>query len=157
MIPAFAPMGWTNFVLANPAERGQVGETPPVTWTPDFARQLGEINERVNDGIVPVEADADKPWRIWPPDGCCHDFAVTKRSILMQAEIPSSCLLLAEVKIPDDEYHHSQYHLVLVIRTTNGRITLDNLTPALLDWAPPGYVLVAMQSAANPDLWESNG
>jgi len=150
MIGALAPMGWTNFVRDNPAERGTNSETPPITWTPDFARQLGVTNDNVNDGIAPNEADADKPWRIWPPEGCCHDFACTKRSVLMHTGIPSSCLLLAEVQIPDKEYH-----LVLVVRTTNGSITLDNLTPALLTWPPPGYSLVRMQSAANPDLWES--
>ncbi len=151
MTEQLPPMGWTNFVLANPTERGQVGETPPMTWTPDLARQLGEVNENVNEGIVPVEADAEAPWRIWPPDGACHDFACTKRSVLMRAEMPSSCLLLAEVQIPDREYH-----LVLVVRTTKGPITLDNLTPAILDWPPPSYALVAMQSANNPDIWEKD-
>lgn len=150
MTNVLAPPGWTNFVLANPAERGRDGETPPVTWTPDFARLFGEVNDQVNEDIAACEADVDKPWRVWPPDGCCHDFACTKRSVFMQDDgIPSSCLLLAEVQIPDAEYH-----LVLVVRTTNGQITLDNLTPALLTWPPPGYNLVKMQSAANPDLWE---
>ncbi len=143
-------MALTIFVLANPAERGQDGETPPATWTPDLGRQLGEVNERVNSGITACEADVGKPWRVWPPDGACHDFACTKRSVLMRAGLPSSCVLLAEVKIPDAEYH-----LVLVVRTTNGPITLDNLTPALLDWPPPGYALVRMQSAKNPDDWEA--
>ena len=149
MTGELAPIGWTNFVLANPSERGQDGQTPAIFWTPERARQLGEINERVNDGIIPTEADVDKPWRVWPPDGCCHDFASTKRSDLMRAGIPASCLLLAEVQIPDAEYH-----LVLVVRTTKGLITLDNLTPALLDWPPPDYRVVEMQSVSNPDLWE---
>jgi predicted transglutaminase-like cysteine proteinase len=149
MTSELCPLGWTNFVLANPAQRGADGAAPPIAWTPELARQLGAINDKVNEGIVPSEADVNKPWRVWPPDGCCHDYAVTKRSALMQAGIPSSCLLLAEVQIPDAEYH-----LVLVVRTTRGPITLDNLTPALLDWPPPDYTMVEMQSAANPDLWE---
>ena len=43
MTVELAPMGWTNFVLANPSERGQDGQTPAVFWTPERARQLGEM------------------------------------------------------------------------------------------------------------------
>ncbi len=138
MTAALAPVGWTNFALSAPNDS-----------------DMADVDMRVNLYIKPVDADATKPWRIIYPwdrelDGCCHDFAVTKRAYLLGLGWPASRLLLAEVK-----YDETEDHMVLIAIDSQGaEWSLDNLQPPML-WSAAHYELVRRQSAANPDLWES--
>lgn len=137
-ISVLAPIGWTVFSLGVPRQS-----------------DLAVVNDRVNRRIKPVEADATKPWRIVMEgdknrDGCCHDYAVTKRAELLGLGWPASRLLLAEVA-----YSAAEDHMVLVAIGSDGaELVLDNLTPSIMSWAMSGYRLVRRQSSANPDLWE---
>ena len=131
-------MGWTTFMLGVP----RVGD-------------LDQINERVNARIEGRDADATKPWRIIAAedailDGCCHDYAVTKRAELLGRGWPRSRLLLAEVG-----YSTKEDHMVLIAVLDNGeQMVLDNLRP-ITPWSASGYHLIRRQSAADPNLWES--
>lgn len=145
------PFQWDNFKLRYPDSVGAAGETPPITWTLDVARQIGGINARVNTGIKP-KADSRgvlDTWDIWPEFGDCNDYAVTKRSELLKADYPASVLLLEEVHIPS----LGQDHLVLNLRTDRGEIVLDNRTPALMDRVDTEYVRIRHQSQSDPEVW----
>lgn len=85
----------------------------------------------MNFGIVPKGPPAsqhDLEWEIFPYDGNCGDYAVTKRHLLLRAGWPSSALLLAEVVIRLTAEHH----LVLLVREARGVLVLDNLSPVVL-------------------------
>jgi predicted transglutaminase-like cysteine proteinase len=131
-------MGWTTFALGVPRDS-----------------DLAVVNDRVNDRIEPREADATKPWRIIPADaatfdGCCHDYAVTKRAELIGVGWPAARLLLAEVA-----YSAAEDHMVLIaVRGDGAEVVLDNLRPDVVPWPASGYALVRRQTAADPNLWE---
>lgn len=130
MKPALAPMGWTLFSLATPPSSGDI---------------LGFVNRAVNHAIDPSQAKAQvtDPWRIAPKVGWCHDYAVTKRWLLLALGFAESDLLLCECIAPDGEHH-------LVLRV--GDVVLDNLTDRI---GAMRYPVVRQQSATNPDLWEA--
>lgn len=138
MTPALAPMGWTGFSLGVPRMSDVIA-----------------VNDRVNKRITPREADAREPWRIITDgdarrDGCCHDYAVTKRAELLGLGWPASKLLLAEVA-----YDAIEDHMVLRLDydgVAEG-LVLDNLRPDIVPWVASGYRLIRQQSADNPNLW----
>ena len=140
MTAALAPMGWTTFTLGIPR-----------------MSDLALVNDRVNARIVPTDADTDRPWRIVMTDdadltGACHEFAVTKRAELLGLGWPASRLLLAEVK-----YDAAEDHMVLIAVGPDGAgHVLDNLRPDIVTWDEAGYALVRQQSAADPDIWQTN-
>jgi predicted transglutaminase-like cysteine proteinase len=130
---------------------------PPIGWTTFKLHaldnsKLEEVNTRVNARIIATETAADKPWRIIRGDeqdleGCCHDFALTKRAELLGLGWPASQLLLCEVL-----HTSAEDHLVLVV---NGCV-LDNLRAEIVSWKDSNYVLKGIQSAENPDFWKSS-
>lgn len=61
-------------------------------------------------------------WLLSPRHGDCNDYAVTKRHQLLAHGWPSHSLLLAEVAVAWGEHH-----LVLVVRTREDDLILDNL------------------------------
>jgi predicted transglutaminase-like cysteine proteinase len=137
--PILPPMGWTVFALGAPR-----------------AADLAAVNARVNARIMARDADAAKPWRIVygdeayvERDGCCHDYAVTKRAELLGLGWPASRLLLAEVA-----YDAAEDHMILVaVADDGGQLVLDNLRPDIVTWEQAGYRLVRWQSQASPDQW----
>jgi predicted transglutaminase-like cysteine proteinase len=132
-------MGWTNFAKDRPRDS-----------------DLAIVNDRVNDRIQGTIADVNKPWRIIAAedaalDGCCHDYAVTKRADLLGRGWPASRLLLCVVK-----YGPTGYHMVLIAIDSHGtELVLDNERSDIVPWAQCGYLLVSRQSSGNPGLWQS--
>lgn len=148
------PFQWTNFKLRYPDSVGVAGDAPPISWTPDVARQIGGFNARVNPPGIIAKVDHRgvlDAWDVWPETGNCNDFAVTKRAELLKAGYPASVLLLEEVHIPGDP--PKMNHLILNLRTDRGDIVLDNLTPALLSRNETGYTRVKIQSSSDPGVW----
>ncbi len=93
-------------------------------------RELAQINSTVNFGIAPQDPPAsrrDAEWQIFPYEGNCGDYAVTKRHLLLRSGWPSSALLLAEVVIRATGEHH----LVLIVREGRAVLVLDNLSPVV--------------------------
>ncbi len=89
-------------------------------------------------------------WLIAPQAGDCKDYAITKRHELLERGWPSRALLLSEVIVPDGEHH-----LVLVVRTKDGDLVLDNLNasirPATMTFRQ--YQWVRMEMPQNPKFW----
>jgi predicted transglutaminase-like cysteine proteinase len=153
--PALAPLAYSRFCVQYKDDcevRRMAFRRPrPEVLTNDRLQDLLGVNRNVNRDISP-KADAggllDERWRISPRSGPCHDYAVTKRHELLKRGWPSRSLLLAEVVVPSGEHH-----LVLVIRTDEGDLVLDNLTAGIRTWARTPYQWARMQSPSNPNIW----
>lgn len=127
---ALPPYGWSAFEAAPPLSR---------------ANTLDRANRIVNAAIAPLygEISPTDPWQIAPRSGWCHDYALTKRWLLLGLGFRPAELLLCECIAPDGVYH-------LVLRV--GDVVLDNLTDTI---GPMRYPVVRQQSAENPDTWEA--
>lgn len=117
-------------------------------------QEITQINSTVNFGIVPKDVAAsrsDAEWRIFPYDGNCGDYAVTKRHLLLQAGWPNSALLLAEVVVRNTGEHH----LVLLVRERRAVLVLDNLSPVVMPLADAldRYLLIRAESGTDPHRW----
>lgn len=148
-----APLSFVRFCLRRPAECAASGETgAPATSSPPLA-ELRHVNRAVNRAIrprhkVPVNGLGD--WTIAPASGDCNDFAVTKRHELLKRGWAMSSLLLSAV-----ETAWGEAHLVLVVRTDEEDLVLDNLTGEIRPWRETGYRWVKRQSATDPARWVS--
>ncbi|MEJ1157531.1 transglutaminase-like cysteine peptidase [Prosthecomicrobium sp. N25] len=151
--PVLAPMGHVAFCLKIPTEcRKPDGTSGPVDLTADRRAELVAVNEAVNRTIAPRH-DRSGPgvidqWTLAPRAGDCEDYAITKRSRLIERGWPASALRLAIGRTSAGEGH-----AVLVIRTASGDLVLDNRTDAILPWYATDIRWVSMQSSEDPRFW----
>jgi predicted transglutaminase-like cysteine proteinase len=154
--PTLAPMAHARFCLRYPTEcrahRIVFRPRPPAL---DAARwhDLTLVNRMVNRTIAPRHKPAGITgvgWVVAPKAGDCNDYAVTKRHELLARGWPARSLLLAEVVT-----NWGEHHLVLVVRTRDADLVLDNLTPEIRTWSKTSYEWVRIQSPANPQFWSS--
>lgn len=82
--------------------------------------------------------------------GDCEDFALLKKHKLIDAGIAPDRLLIATVLDT-----HFRGHAVLVVRTGQGDVVLDNLTSRILPWESTGYIFLKMQSPDIPGGWDA--
>ena len=97
------PMAFTQFCLryADQCKSQRiVFRGGPVRLTAERWEDLRTVNKRVNAAIIPEHNDeglAGEKWLISPSSGDCNDYAVTKRSELLDRGWPTRALLLSEV------------------------------------------------------------
>jgi predicted transglutaminase-like cysteine proteinase len=119
--------------------------------TSDARDRIAAINLNVNRAIRPL---ADPPgqevWVIGGGAGSCHDYAVTKREQLLQAGFSSRAIRLAVAYTGD-----GQGHAVVVIRTNQGDMVLDNRTDTIRRWDRTDLRWVKIESSENPRFWVS--
>ncbi len=126
--PVLPPIGHTRFCLRYPDDcevRWIDFRRRNVALTPERWNVLNIVNREVNRDIVPevtVDNETTAEWAISPRTGDCKNYAITKRHELLARGWPSRALLLAEVVVPSGEHH-----LVLVVRTKEVDLVLDNL------------------------------
>lgn len=89
-------------------------------------------------------------WLVAPRYGDCNDYAVTKRHELLAHGWPSHSLLLAEVEVAWGEHH-----LVLVVRTREDDLVLDNLKSDVRPVSQITYRWVRAQQMENPKFWST--
>lgn len=156
---ASAPIGWTGFCKAQPAEcaAGQKSDET-IALDRDRKAQMRQINDLVNHEIRGV-GDNDHygiyklgivNWWTYPDDGAgnCNDYVLLKKKLLVEAGWPRSALLLTVVLDT-----HNEGHLILMVRTSDGDLILDNLTDAIKSWDATGYTFIKRQSADDPNNW----
>ena len=80
--------------------------------------------------------------------GDCEDFALLKKRDLVKAGLDPSRLLIATVL---DTRRNS--HAVLVYRSKQGDMVLDNLTNKIKPWAATKYLFLRMQDPNQPRGW----
>jgi predicted transglutaminase-like cysteine proteinase len=151
------PFAYTHFCMRYAAEckpaTGSKDHPHEVSLTAQRLAQLVQVNEAVNRKIAPKAKVGDvsfDTWRINPASGDCNDYAVSKRHDLIADGWPSDALLLSEVVAPDGEHH-----LVLLVRTAQRDVVLDNLSPAVKLWRQTPYRWVRVQTPADPVLWST--
>ena len=152
--PVLAPMAFVRFCMRYPADckvNGTQFHEVPLSLTKERKAELAKINRDVNREIAPqenVNGVMAEEWLVAPHKGDCNDYAVTKRHELLARGWPSPALLLAEVVVPSGEHH-----LVLIVRTREEDVILDNLSWSLRPVAKIPYQWVRAQQAENPKFW----
>jgi predicted transglutaminase-like cysteine proteinase len=97
---------------------------------------------------VTLDTSITRAWRDDAGKGDCKDYAVAKRSRLLDKGWPPSALLLAEAVVTSGEHH-----AVLVVATDSGDFVLDNLRYGLVRWDVLPYRWVRIMSSQNPQDW----
>ncbi len=80
--------------------------------------------------------------------GDCEDFALLKKRDLIKAGIDPNKLLIATVL---DTRRNA--HAVLVYRSAQGDLVLDNLTNRIKPWSATRYLFLRMQDPKQPRRW----
>jgi len=141
------PMSFQVFCGFYPQEC-QPGGASKISMDENILRILTRVNSRVNRSIRPkLDNPLVQVWRINPSSGDCKSYAISKRHELIRAGLPASALRIAYVKT-----RQGQGHAVLVVKTNQGDLTLDNLTGEIKPFHQAGYRVVAI-SGADPRRW----
>jgi len=154
--PALPPMAFTQFCLRYAEEckpHRIVFRGGRLKMTRERWADLREINRDVNASIRPeanLEGLAGEKWLLNPISGDCNDYAVSKRHELLGRGWPARALLLSEVVTRGGEHH-----LVLVIRSLDGDLVLDNLNERIVPWFRAPYQWVRIQMPGNSRLWST--
>lgn len=149
-----APMGHAVFCHEQPGQCTSFGPAI-VKLDKEHEFQLRLVNAKVNLEIRPVNDKAVAPdampdtWSLAPRAGDCEDFAVTKRAELIKLGWPSRALRMAVGKT-----YRGEGHAVLVVRTSQGDMVLDNRTSRVLPWYKAGIIWTKIQSSANAKRWQ---
>lgn len=112
-----------------------------------------QINNRVNRSTREVTDQVQyKTREFWAlptsRGGDCEDFALLKKRDLIKAGIDPRKLLLATVL---DTRRNA--HAVLVYRSNQGDLVLDNLTNRIKPWKATRYLFLRMQDPKQPRNW----
>lgn len=143
-----APFAHVRFCLASPEECSDGSGPSIVEMTPSNLRMLRSVNSRVNNSIEPYMPDGPETWVVSPARGNCHDYAVTKRHELIRQGWPAASLRLAVAYTPS-----GIGHLVVVVRTSEGDLVLDNLTEKIVAWNKSGLRFIAVEAGDKPRVW----
>jgi predicted transglutaminase-like cysteine proteinase len=152
--PTLAPMAFVRFCMRYTQDCAvhEIANYPgPLELTKARMAELQKVNRDVNRAIQPRENSDGvlaEQWLVAPHYGDCHDYAVTKRHKLLALGWPSRSLLLAEVVVPSGEHH-----LILVVRTREEDLVLDNLNWKVRPISQIDYQWVRAQQPKNPRFW----
>lgn len=152
--PTLAPMAFERFCmqyLDDCKVRRMAFRPKPVTLTKARMAELVKVNRDTNRAIRPQEnlnGVAAEEWLVAPRAGDCNDYAVTKRHKLLELGWPSRSLLLAEVVVPS-----GAHHLILVVRTSEADLVLDNLNWNVRPISQIHYQWVRAQQPVKPKFW----
>ncbi len=141
------PFAFIIFCVRNPAEC-RTASADEVRLNNELMATLQSVNRSVNRSIRPQNERGDV-WAINVVTGDCEDYALTKRSRLIAAGFPPGALRIAIVRIASGEGH-----AVLVVKTDEADLVLDNRTNTIKPWNETGLRWVAM-SGANPRQWSN--
>ncbi len=144
-----APQAFLAFCARYPADCASTGSNQ-IRLDGDAMAKLSAVNASVNRRVAPVELTGKDVWRLGLSAGHCAIYAVQKRHDLLAQGFPAAALSLAVVTT-----RSSQLHLVLVVRTDQGAVVLDNLNGRIMPWTQTAYQYRRIQSADNPMLWVS--
>jgi predicted transglutaminase-like cysteine proteinase len=154
--PSLAPLSFVRFCAQYPQDCkvNRIAFRPrPVELTKARIAELARVNREVNRAIRPkanTNGVLAEEWLISPSEGNCKDYAITKRHELLALGWPSRSLLVAEVVVASGEHH-----VVLVARTRENDLVLDNLNWNVRPVSQIGYQWVRAQQAGNPKYWST--
>lgn len=144
-----APFAFVRFCKDNTSSCAAGSGDALVTMSPALRTELLRINASINRAIKPQHDDNSKD--VWAADvasGDCEDYVLTKRNRLLEAGWPSRSLRIAVAKTRAGEGH-----AVLVVRTSEGDLVLDNRSSAVRTWNQTDLRWIKIQSGENPRIW----
>ncbi len=144
-----APFASVVFCMQNKDQCLNTGGPSVVVLDKRHKAELVAVNTSVNRSIRPVndKAGADV-WSVDVTAGDCEDFALTKRKKLMQLGWSSESLRIAVAITKSGEGH-----AVLVAKTSEGDLVLDNRFNTIKDWRNTDLKWVMAQTGSNPKYW----
>lgn len=145
-----APLGFQIFCIQN-AQECLADESVPVGFTPKMLAKISLINLAVNDTMIARNDVGIDQWVLNAAEGDCEDFVLTKRFQLASAGLPVGALRIATARTPE-----GIGHAVLVVRTDQGDLVLDNLNNQVKSWNEVDLEMVSI-SGANPSEWFTIG
>ncbi len=151
---AVPPLAFVRFCREHPSScKVRAGTLPSrdgrVVMTPELLSTLEETNQRINRSLgIRMDVNGFDLWSVNTLKGDCEDFALAKRAKLLALGWPSSAVSLAVVRTPE-----GKGHAVLIARTTDGDLVLDNLNTDILAPARTGYAFLSMQDGTRPMGW----
>ena len=125
------------------------------TISEQVVHAIAQVNRRVNQTVryISDQRQFNTPdhWSLpTARGGDCEDYALLKKQKLLEIGFPPQALLIATVL---DKNRSG--HAVLVVRTSDGDLILDNVTDRILPWAETGYLFLRMQDPQAPTRWVS--
>lgn len=149
--PAIPPAGFLGFCAKHlPECLGRPREISAIELTESTRQTLEAVQARINAAITPRE----DPAHVWDYStdgtGDCNKYALTKRRELIAQGLPREALLLATAKT-----ERGEGHLVLVVRTDQGDLVLDNRVAHVVVWSQLPYDWISIQSQQSPVRWVS--
>ncbi|MDB5557811.1 MAG: transglutaminase [Enterovirga sp.] len=150
--------GWVKFCDRYPGECDlNSAEAATIPLNSRNWKALNTVNRKVNTTIKP-RTDMEH-WGVvdrWdlPEDGAgdCEDFQLLKRKILVeQYGLPKRAFRMTVVI---DE--QGEGHAVMMVRTDEGDVILDNKRSVILPWHETGYIFVKREGQDGRD-WVSLG
>jgi predicted transglutaminase-like cysteine proteinase len=153
--PTTRPVGHVQFCRQLPEECTRNGVVVDrVELTDELLAQLRSVNDVVNNTVRPVtDALLYGTTELWtyPSDaGDCEDYVLEKRRALIKNGWSASALLIAVVR-----QRSGDGHAVLMVRTDQGDLVLDNLDEDIHLWMETPYTYIKRQSPADAAEWES--
>jgi predicted transglutaminase-like cysteine proteinase len=148
--PVVPPAGFIGFCVKHPEMclGAEAAPAAPVKLTWRHARELEDVQMRVNGRVAPRAMPANA-WD-YPTDGTgdCNRYALEKQRELLELGWPRDALLLT-VAITE----RGEGHLVLVATTDEGDFVLDNRYPRVRPWEAMPYRWIARQSRVQAAAW----
>ncbi len=121
----------------------------------DLLLLAGVINTRINNSTPEIsdlnQYGTEERWALpTGRGGDCEDFVLLKKREMIGNGIAASRLLIATVLDRQREPH-----AVLILRTGQGDLVLDNLRNQIRPWRDTGYSFLRMQDPATPGKWNA--
>ncbi|SDG17066.1 transglutaminase-like cysteine peptidase [Pelagibacterium luteolum] len=135
------PIGLQLYCLKDPST---CRPTPAaaVKWSTEVSELLSGINARVNAAIRPrADAQTDS-WTLGARYGDCEDYVLTKHQQLIASGVPAGALSFAFTRTSSGEGH-----AILVVRTDQGDVVLDNLQSSIVLLQNSGYRIERISQA----------
>lgn len=119
----------------------------------DELEWVAAVNSQINHSVRAIEDDRQygvaDVWTLpTQTGGDCEDFALLKKRELISHGLDPRRLLIATVL---DRQRNP--HAVLVFRSAQGDLVLDNLTDQIRPWHATKYMFLQMQDPDRPSRW----
>ena len=140
-----APISFYKFCERKPERCAPSQEVRQIPLNSENRQKLEEVQRGVNRSLSGLERWNDDATR-----NDCTDYALTKRSRLLDMGYPPSALLIAVAYVPSGEAH-----LLLVVVTDQGDFVLDNLRGTVVRWDQLPYRWVMRSTPQDPKTWQA--
>lgn len=140
-----APISFDKFFDRKPQRCARSQGVRRITLNSETRQKLEEVQRGVNRSLSGLERWNDDATR-----NDCTDYALTKRSRLLDMGYPPSALLIAVAYVPSEEAH-----LLLVVVTDQGDFVLDNLRRTVVRWNQLPYRWVMRSTPQDPKTWQA--